>query len=124
METLEETLAHFGIKGMKWGVRRPVGSSGRVEGGAHGSSSDAERAKEYHTRAKTQGTHVLSNQELQHLTNRLNLEQQYSRLTSTGSRTSKGAKFAKEILAQVAKQQAAKLASEAATKAVAATLKK
>lgn len=120
METLEETLAHFGIRGMKWGVRRPVGSGGRVEGG----SSDAVRAKEYHSRAKSSGVHALSNPELEHLTKRLNLEQQYSRLTATGSKKSKGAKFAKDILAQVGKQQAAKIVSDAATKAVATAMKK
>lgn len=125
MDTLEDTLAHFGIKGMRWGVRRPVGSSGHVEGGSsHGPSSDAERASEYHSRAKSTGVHSLSNQELEHLTKRLNLEQQYSRLTSGGSRKSAGAKFAKDILTQVGKQQAAKLASDAASKAVAGALKR
>jgi hypothetical protein len=32
-DTTDEFLAHFGIKGMKWGVRNAVGSNGRVSGG-------------------------------------------------------------------------------------------
>jgi hypothetical protein len=123
MSTLDETLAHFGIKGMKWGVRRSRGSDGTV-GGAHPSSSasDAEKAKEFHTRARTQGTHSLSNQELQHLVNRMNLEQQYSKLNK--QRSNAGAKFAKEVLVQVGKQQTAKLASDILTKSVASAIKK
>ena len=30
---VEQFLAHFGVKGMKWGQRRPVGSDGLVKGG-------------------------------------------------------------------------------------------
>lgn len=111
--TLEDTLAHFGVKGMKWGVRRPVGSSGRVTGGSsHPSSSDAERAKEYHKKATTAGVHVLSNQELEHLTKRMNLEQQYTRLRASGNKRAAGQKIAKDILLQVGKQHISKVLSE------------
>lgn len=69
---VENFLAHYGVKGMKWGVRkdRPY-----VPG-----SDDAERAKSLKTRATTEGTRALSNHELQDLVTRMNLEQQYSRL--------------------------------------------
>lgn len=103
METIDDVLAHFGIRGMKWGVRRSRGADGTV-GGEHGNSTsnDAERAKEYHQRAKTSGLHTLSNQELQHLISRMNLEQQYSKLeapTSTGGdKIRKGQKFIREAL--------------------------
>ena len=30
---VEQFLAHFGVKGMQWGKRRPVGSDGLVKGG-------------------------------------------------------------------------------------------
>lgn len=122
-----EVLEHHGIKGMKWGVRRSggSGSSGGHAGGGHSTSADAAKAHELASRAKTSGTHTLSNQELEHLTKRMNLETQYSRLTSVGgSRHAAGAKFAGDLLKQVGKQQAARLASEAATKAVSKALKK
>lgn len=126
MDTIDDVLEHFGIRGMKWGVRRERGSDGTV-GGAHGhsTSSDAEKAKEYATRAKTSGTHTLSNQELEHLTKRLNLEQQYSRLSSSGGdRKTAGANFAKDILKQVGRQQAVNLANKAVTTALENALKK
>lgn len=124
---LDEILEHHGIKGMKWGVRRSRGSSGKVgkrSKTVHEPTSDAARAKELHTRAKSSGTHTLSNQELQHLTQRLNLEQQYSRLSGSSSRRSAGAKFAKEIVVNVGKQQVTRMASDAAAKAVAQAMKK
>lgn len=31
-ETLDDVLMHFGVRGMRWGVRRSVGSNGLVEG--------------------------------------------------------------------------------------------
>lgn len=107
---------------MKWGSRRSGGGSS--SSGGHATSADAAKAKELASRAKSSGTHTLSNQELEHLTKRMNLETQYSRLTSGGSRHSAGAKFAGDLLKQVGKQQAARLASEAATKAVSTALKK
>lgn len=92
MDTLDEILEHHGIKGMKWGVRRSrggsTGRSGKSSKTGHEPASDAARARELHSRAKSSGTHTLSNQELQHLTQRMNLEQQYSRLTSTSSNKS------------------------------------
>jgi hypothetical protein len=124
METIDDVLAHFGIKGMKWGVRRPRGSDGTVGGGSHETSPDAQKAQEYKQRAKASGTHSLANHELQHLVNRMNLEQQYTRMVSTGSKKSAGAKFAKELLVSVGKQQATKMVMDATTKAVASTLKK
>lgn len=128
-KTLDEILEHHGIKGMHWGVRRSRGSDGLVGGSSkktssHPLSDDAKRAQETHARIKSAGgTHVVSNQDLQHLVNRMNLEQQFSRLSlQNGSRA--GSKFAKEILTNVGKQQITKLASDAVTKAIGTALKK
>jgi hypothetical protein len=118
-------FAHHGIKGMKWGVRKDRGSnssSRRSSKVSHPASEDAKKADVARSKIKSGGTHSLSNQELQHLVNRMNLERQYANL-STQQRSNAGAKFAKEVLLNVAKQQATKLAAEAATKAVANALK-
>lgn len=72
---VEDFLSHYGIKGMHWGVRRDRGASSKAPG-----SPDAERARSLQDRAKKQGAHTLSNEDLKHLTQRLQLEQQYSRL--------------------------------------------
>jgi nitrogen fixation protein FixH len=72
MEKVEDfVLKHYGIKGMKWGKRK-ASSEPR--------SSDAEKVTELKARVKKGGTQVLTNQELQALVTRMNLEQQHSRL--------------------------------------------
>lgn len=106
-------VEHSGIKGMRWGVRRSRGPSGTV-GGAHAhisSAHDAEKAKELGIRAKKSGLHTLSNQELQHLVTRQNLESQYKRLQGS-SKLDAGSKVAKEILLNVGKQHLTKVVSE------------
>jgi hypothetical protein len=110
----EEVLEHFGIKGMKWGVRRQEGSGGggRLHSPHGEPSHDAARAKDLSTRARKGGTSTLSNAELKALTERMNLEQQYSSLsgkTSNLAKTRKGFAAAREIL------QVGKTASEAYT---------
>jgi hypothetical protein len=73
-------LEHFGVKGMKWGVRRGQSTGGRHSGTPVKPSADAQR---HHTNL---GKHKaqLSDVELRELVNRLNTEQQLSRLTGEG----------------------------------------
>lgn len=64
-------LEHHGIKGQKWGVRRKKTSSG---------SSDYKRAY----RQKAKGAKNLSDKQLKQLNNRMQMEQQYSKLNPSG----------------------------------------
>ena len=41
--TIEEALAHYGVKGMKWGVRRPVGSDGLIQKGGSAAKKVGEK---------------------------------------------------------------------------------
>lgn len=79
-------ISHYGVKGMHWGVRkdRSGGSSAPAAKPAPKPrmSEDAKAVEKAFGKINRGGTDALSNQELQHLVNRLNLEQQYSRLTS------------------------------------------
>lgn len=65
-------LKHYGILGMKWGVRRD-NPSGKSKKG----SDDYETAK----KLKTQGTKNLSNAELKKAVERMNLEIQFKDLS-------------------------------------------
>jgi hypothetical protein len=88
MKTADDVLAHFGVKGMKWGVRRNKPSMP--------ASDDSARATAVRTKVKTGGTKALSNKELQDLITRMNLEQQYARLNP--SKVQKGAQVVSDIL--------------------------
>jgi len=63
-------IAHYGRKGMKWGVRRPVGSDGKVKGSSSTASADHIESR----KAKKVKLAELSNKDLQALNNRLQLE--------------------------------------------------
>lgn len=106
METLDEVLSHYGVKGMRWGVRRTERQLARARksrktGGE--TSKDAEEALRTFTKAKTKGTQSLSNEELKTLNARLNLERNFESLTK--SEMNPGAKFAQQMLLEVGKQE-------------------
>lgn len=69
-ESNDEFLAHYGVKGMRWGHRKSDAGGTRVP------SEDHLKAQAL----KTKKLPELSNNELKTLTNRQNLEQQYQRL--------------------------------------------
>lgn len=126
---MQGILSHHGVKGMKWGIRRDrSGSSGptpvstkqkgkrlQTKGGkGHAPTEDATRAAVGRQKAKSSGTHALTNQELREVVNRMNLEQQYSKLAaSEGGAKIPGGKFAADILVGVGKTQATRLANDA-----------
>ncbi len=76
-------------------------------------------------KAKKSGVQALSNKELQELNNRLNLEQNYSRLTAKPSKLKQGQQTVKTILG-VGKtvNEAVQFAQSDAGKQIAETLKK
>lgn len=103
----EAALEHYGIKGMKWGVRKngptdvvvkaTPGKRVRTKGGKfHEPSEDAIRAAVAKQKARKSKVDSLSNKELQDLVQRMNLEQQYNRL-DPGPHFA-GAKFARALL--------------------------
>lgn len=92
----ELELFHFGIKGMKWGVRRPEGADGTVGSRVRAKQRDDTPESEDSSRARSlKGRSVssMSNKELSDLNNRLNLEQNYARLTEKPSKLQKGLKY-------------------------------
>jgi hypothetical protein len=100
-EAFVDSLIHFGIKGMKWGVRKPPPSAtaatatSRVPHGEkrktkidttggenHPAHEDAIKVAEARIKLKRSGAAALSNQELRDVANRLQLEGQVAVLTS------------------------------------------
>lgn len=91
---VDNFLAHFGIRGMKWGVRRAEGSDGTVSTGVkEGKVSDAAQAHAIAAKAKSQGLDSLSNVEMKALITRLKLETQYSEFQKQPSKIEKGRAF-------------------------------
>jgi truncated hemoglobin YjbI len=67
---VEDFLAHYGVKGMKWGVRRKSGPA----------SADSARSTAVKTNVKTGGVKSVSNKDLQDAITRMRLEQDFKRL--------------------------------------------
>lgn len=83
---VNDVIAHFGVKGMRWGVRRSTPSAVTVTqkgkklktSGGEGkkASPDAVKVAKLRQVRKKSGAAALSNEELQAYSKRLNLEQQ------------------------------------------------
>jgi hypothetical protein len=114
-ELMGAYLEHFGRKGMKWGAH--VFGTDRGSGSGGGSSHvspDAARAHASALTIKKHGTSALSNQDLQHLVTRLQLERQHGQLNQR--QVGLGEKVAKDVLVNVGKQTATSFATKYATK--------
>jgi hypothetical protein len=86
---------------MKWGVRKSRSSSGGAEGEGK-ASSDHKVASSLKNRIESGGVKNLSNEELQKLVTRMNLEQQHRNLTAKEpGKFSKGHQAIKEVLGAV-----------------------
>lgn len=110
MQEVDDILAHYGIKGMRWGVRRsssqlsgptPITINAKpgkkivTTGGKNlPVSEDAKQAAVIKQKARASGSQSLSNDEMRILVTRMNLEQQYSKLNP--KQVSLGEKFLKE----------------------------
>lgn len=118
MDDIEDIIAHYGVKGMKWGKRkgdRPrtvtvtaaPGKRAKASGGYNRvASADAKAAAKLKQKAKASTTDALSNKELKALTERMNLEQRFSELNAKNA--SAGKKFVAQLLSQGGKQEASK----------------
>jgi hypothetical protein len=135
-------LSHFGVKGMRWGVRKDAapGEIGatttktlvkrhakvKVKGaGGHDATPDAVDAAVLRSKLKKSGAAALANHELRTLSERLQLEVNVKRLDKENS--SEASKFIKKELSGQAKEvgrTAVREASKAAGKAAIAEAKR
>lgn len=136
MSKVDDFLAQSGVKGMRWGVRKRDNSPSEVTVkstagkrlstlGGHNQPAheDAVKVAVSKQKARSSTTDALSTKELKSLVERMNLEQQYSRLTPQ-TRSQKTTKFVSEILFGVGKQQATRVANDQATKQINRAMKK
>lgn len=99
---VEDFIKHHGVKGMRWGVRRKRGSNGRIK-----STSPAKpKAKD------------LSDDDLRKTINRMQMEKQYSTLTSSKSKKRAGADFVKSVAGTVAKTAVTAVVTQQVNKAM------
>lgn len=92
--TLGDFLAHYGVKGMRWGVRKQADGSMKPSGKTP-KSEDHETSRELMKKRPSQ----MSNSELKKLNERLQLEKTYSELmTKQGSTVGKGQTYVKNSL--------------------------
>lgn len=84
MEPRELYVMHWGVPGMKWGIRRYQNKDGSYKPGAEGryapdkSSRSSEKTKsEDYVRSRSKSTEEMSDDELRNAVNRLNNERQY-----------------------------------------------
>lgn len=133
-DAVEAVLAHHGVKGMKWGVRKSGGAARagspesvtvrakpgkkvKTSGGrGHHATEDAIGTAVVRQRAKKSSTHSLSNHELQTAIKRMQLEQQFNQLNHQTK--SAGGKFVDHLLGRSGNTKADKAARSTTGKAV------
>lgn len=117
---MNNELYHYGVKGMKWGVRRThaqvrtdtinrqtkkIGKIGDVSRSASSAANEASRLADRAARSGKPSKKVrnelskMSDQELRQRINRINMEQEYANLNP--SRISRGASHAASALAVI-----------------------
>jgi len=99
----KDTLTHYGIFGMKWGVRRTPQQLARAKSNVDASSVIVKETKNINSAVgnirsskKSKDISSMTDQELREKVQRMNLEQQYSTLAS--SRVSRGQTYVTNTL--------------------------
>lgn len=135
-DAVDDFLAHYGVKGMRWGHRKadsgPTGvtvtttARGRVKtsgGTGHAPAKEAVDAAVSVRKAKSSSVKALSNDELRTAIQRMQLEQQFNQLRPKGP-AEHGRKFVTQTILQIGKEQTTKIARDTAATQIAELMKK
>lgn len=95
-------LAHYGVKGMRWGItKKSSGSGGSASSGKRLQTKVVQKESQDHKTAqklKLKSLSSMSNKEIQELNRRLQLEKSYRELNPSTSAFKKGKKVGDDIL--------------------------
>lgn len=129
---MSDLLCHFGIKGMKWGIRRFQNKNGSLTAAGKKRYQKGEQASDEKTppsssASRSKSISELSDTELRTRINRLNLEKQYRQLLSEGASSNtkqvrEGKSFANEIKDRAVKNVFLPAAEEIGRQVVRSTL--
>lgn len=111
-----DTLEHYGVKGMKWGVRRRATSAG-TSGPSNAKPASSQAKRPVRKPAKT-----MTNEELNTVINRLRLESQYNQMTAT--KGDQARQFIKDTLLSAGKSTVQTYANQYLNAAVGTVLNK
>lgn len=110
LEKTDDFLAHYGVKGMRWGVRKDRRSSGRPR------RSRREEAARRDRRSAAKRRRTISEAELRQRIDRLKLEKQLKDLTNAD--LNPGRAFAGSVLSQSGRRIATAVATGAGMYAI------
>lgn len=99
----EEILEHYGVLGMKWGVRRSRAERRAAAKRRKSSSTDKKKKKEK-KKKPVRKLSDMSNREIAARNKRMNLEKEYKKLSA--GQKSKGRKIVENLLTDVAQDSA------------------
>ena len=122
MSTVDDILAHYGVKGMRWGVRRRSGGVSIGRKSKPEPSEDKLKALAARSKVGKRGnTDALSNDELRILINRMNQEQNIARLLA-GEKSKGVSGFIKTKLKETAAEEFQSFANGKQTKIIGTAL--
>ncbi len=104
------SLVHYGILGMKWGVRRTPAQLARARG--ERSSSSSSNSKSQTSSSTKKRTRDMSDDELKTRINRLELEKKYKDLSR--ETVSRGRSFATRVVERIGENTLVNLGTQAA----------
>ena len=91
-------IYHYGVKGMKWGIRKKYDTISTMFKRKN-VDDDVEEHADYAKAHSKKSVKEMSDAELREINNRLNMEQQYARLTEQKSKIASGLAFVGKVAA-------------------------